>query len=128
MLCVRNEWRQGRTAILTQVLPLDHSRTSFTSWLGLLNQESLRTQSPLSATSSHFGILSPTASNRRGTWLHYCLTPACFCCSSTQVHLLIDSLVKGQYITIIPFLFFKIPHVDIFFTSLSIPLTHTSYK
>ena len=42
----------------------------------------------------------------------------------TQVNLLTDGSVEGQYITIIPFLFFKIPHVDIFFTSLSIPLTH----
>ena len=46
----------------------------------------------------------------------------------TQVYLLIDDSVEGQYITIIPFLFFKIPHVDIFFTSVSIPLTHTFYK
>ena len=39
----------------------------------------------------------------------------------TQVHLLIDGSVEGQYITIIPFLFFKIPHVDIFFMSLFHP-------
>ena len=41
----------------------DHSSTSFSSWLGLLNHGSLRTQSPLSAAGSHFGILSPTDSN-----------------------------------------------------------------
>ena len=34
-----------------------------------------------------------------------------FFCLFTQVHLLIDSSAEGQYVTIILFLFFKIPHV-----------------
>ena len=42
----------------------------------------------------------------------------------TQVHLLIDGSVEGQYITIIPFFFFHIPHVEFFFASLPNPLTH----
>ena len=54
---------------------LDHSSTSFASWLGLLNRESLRAQSPLSGAGSHFGILSLIESNRLGTWLYYCLHP-----------------------------------------------------
>ena len=41
----------------------DHSSTSFSSWLGLLNRGSLRAQSPLSAAGSHFGTLSPTDSD-----------------------------------------------------------------
>ena len=41
----------------------DHSSTSFSSWLRLLNRGSLRAQSPLSAAGVHFGILSPTDSN-----------------------------------------------------------------
>ena len=44
----------------------DHSSTSSSSWLGLPNRGSLRAQSPLSAAGSHFGILSPTDSNRPG--------------------------------------------------------------
>ena len=49
--CVRDEWRQGQTAILTQLLLLTIARcvifkdplsTSSTSWLGLLNRGSLR--------------------------------------------------------------------------------------
>ena len=43
---MRNEWRQGWTAILTQVLPLDHSSTSSSSWLGLFNHGSLRAAKP----------------------------------------------------------------------------------
>ena len=54
---------------------LDHSSTSFASWLGLLNHGLLRAQSPLSAAGSHFGNLSPTDSNRPGTWLYYFLRP-----------------------------------------------------
>ena len=46
----------------------------------------------------------------------------------TQVHLLTDSSVEGQYVTIIPYLFFKIPHVEFYFTPVSIRLTHTFYK
>ena len=52
-------WKRGQTAILTPSSS-DHSSTSFSSCLGLLNHGSLRAQSPLSAASSHFGILSPT--------------------------------------------------------------------
>ena len=64
---------------------LDHSSTSFASWLGLLNRGSLRSQSPISAAGSHFGILSPTDSNRPGTWLYYFLISTCFRCSSVYL-------------------------------------------
>ena len=64
----------------------DHRSTSSSSWLGLLNRGSLRAQSPLSATGSHFGILSPTDSNRLCTWLYYCLTSTCFRSSSACLH------------------------------------------
>ena len=55
-------WRRDR---LLHIDPssFDHSRTSFSSWLGLLNRGSLRAQSPLSVAGSHFGIFSPTDSN-----------------------------------------------------------------
>ena len=76
---------------------LDHSSTSFTSWLGWL-----KAQSPQYAASSHVGILSPTDSNRLGTWLYYFLTCIpLFFRFFTQVHLLSDGSVEGQYITTI---------------------------
>ena len=67
----------------------DHSSTSLSSWLWLLNRGSQRTQSPLSVASSHFGILSPTDSNwpkPSVPWLYYCLTSTCFRCSSAYLH------------------------------------------
>ena len=57
-------WRWGQVAILTPSSSLDHSSISFSSWLGVLNRESLRAQSPQSAAGSQFGILSPTDLNR----------------------------------------------------------------
>ena len=65
---------------------LDHSSTSFASWLWLLIRESLRGQFPLSAAGFHFGILSSTDSNRPGTWLYYFLTSTCFRCSFAYLH------------------------------------------
>ena len=80
----------------------DHSSTSFSSWLGLLNRGSLRTQSPLSAAGSHSGILTPTDSSRLGHLFiilsHIHLLPLFFRII-TQVYLLIDGSVEGQYIT-----------------------------
>ena len=77
-LCVRGELEMGTDCyILTQVL--------------LTNHGSLRAQSPLSATGSHFGILSPTDSNSNWlkpsvSWLYFCLMPTCFRCSSAYLH------------------------------------------
>ena len=81
---------------------LNYSSSSFTSWLGLLNRGSLRAQSPQSA--SWFSLWHPVSN-----WLepprhlvilfsnaHLLLL---FFRLFTQVHLLIDSSVKGQYIT-----------------------------
>ena len=65
---------------------LDHNSTSFASWLGLLNRGPLSTQSPLSGAGSHFGILSPTDSNRPGTWLYYFLISSWFRFTSTYLH------------------------------------------
>ena len=79
-----------------------HSSTSSSSWLELLNLGSRRAQSPPSAAGSHFGILSPTNSNRPGHLIillsHTHLLPLFFRLF-TQVHLLIDGSVEGQYIT-----------------------------
>ena len=99
---MRGEWRQGHTAILPKFF-FDHSSTSFSSWLGLLNRGSLRAQSPLSAAGFHCGVLFPTNSNRPGHLVillsHVHRLPL-FIRLFTQVHLLIDGSVEGQYITI----------------------------
>ena len=77
MFVVCEKWVETRTdCYIDPSSSLDHSSTSFASWLGLLNWGSLRAQSPLSAVGSHFGILSPTDSNHLGTWLYYFLMPA----------------------------------------------------
>ena len=103
MCCVRNEWRQTDCYIDRKFF-FDHSSTSSSSWLGLLNRVSLKAQSLLSAAGSHFGILSPTDSNRPGHLVillsNVHLLPLFFRLF-TQVHLLIDGSVDGQYITLL---------------------------
>ena len=86
MFVVCEKWVETETdCYIDPNSSLDHSSTSSASWLGLLNQGSVRVQSPQSAAGSHFGILSPTDSNRPGTWLYYFLTSTCFRCSSTYL-------------------------------------------
>ena len=63
-LCVRDELETGTDWYILTPSSSDHSSTSSSFWLGLLNRGSLRAQSPLSAAGSHFGILSPTDSSR----------------------------------------------------------------
>ena len=100
LLCER--WVETRTDCYFDPSSSDHNSTSFSSWLGLINRGSLRAQSPLSAAGSHFGILSPTHSNHPGhlvillSDIH--LLPLFFRLF-TQVHLLIEGSVEGQYIT-----------------------------
>ena len=79
---------------------LDHSSTSFASWLGLFIQGSLRAQSPQSTAGSHFVILSPTDSNHLGTWLFYFLTSTCFRCSSAYLHRCICRLTARSRVNI----------------------------
>ena len=101
-LCVRDELGTG-TDYYFDPSSSNHSSTSFSSWLGLLNRGSLKAQSPLSAAGAQFGILSTTNSNHSGHlvillfFVHLLLL---FFRLFTQVHLLIDRSVEGQYITI----------------------------
>ena len=101
-MCVRDELETGTDCYIDPSSSLDHRRTSSSSWLGLLNRRSLKAQSPLSAAGSHFGILSPTYPNRLGHLIILLsdvhLLPLFFLLF-TQVHLLIDGSVEGQYIT-----------------------------
>ena len=100
MFVVWEKWVETRTDC--HIDPSSSStRAALLSHLGF-NQGSLRAQSPLSVAGSHFGILSPTDSNRPGhlvilfSYVH--LLPLFFRLF-TQVHLLIDGSVEGQYIT-----------------------------
>ena len=64
MLVVCERWiGDGDRLLRIDPSSSDHSSTSFSSRLGLLNRGSLRAQSPLSAAGSPLGILSPTDSN-----------------------------------------------------------------
>ena len=79
LLCVRH----GGTAILT-------------FRLGLLNPGPLRAQSPLCTAGSHFGISSPTDSNR----IYHFLTSSCFRCSSAYLHKCISWLTARSRVNI----------------------------
>ena len=99
-LCVKDELETETDCYIDPSSSRDHSCTSSSSWLGLLNHGLLRAQSPLSAAGSHSGILSPTDSNCLGTWLYYCLMPTCFCCSSTYLHQCISWLTAWSRVNI----------------------------
>ncbi len=103
MFFVCERWAETRTGCyFDPSSSRDHSSTSSSSWLGLLNCGSLRAQSPLSAAGSHFGILSPTNSNRPGilvillSHVHLLLL---FFHLFRMGRLLIENSVEGQYIT-----------------------------
>ena len=112
-LCVRGgSWRRGTDCYILTQSSSDHSRTSFSSWLGLLNRGSLGDQSPLSAAGSQFGILSPTDSNSNsnwlnlsGSWLYFCLTSTCFRCSIAYLHRCISWLTAKSRVNMLQLLF-----------------------
>ena len=80
---------------------LAHSNTSFSSWLGLLNHGSLRAQSPLCSWLSlrHFVSNWLEPSGHLVILLSKVHLLPLFFRLFTQVHLLIDGSVEGQYIT-----------------------------
>ena len=94
--CVRNEWRHGRTAILTHVLlsrilawvahpeVTKAPKPSICSWLSLRH--------PVSNCLKPSGHLVILFSNAHTLPLFFHLF--------TQVHLFIDGSVEGQYITL----------------------------
>ena len=99
--------RRGQTAtywpqvLLTIAAPLSHSGWAAQPWV-------IEGPKP-SAAGSQFGILSPTGSNSNWNWLkpsvywlYFCLAPTGFRFFRlfTQVHLLIDGSVEGQYVTL----------------------------
>ena len=125
LLSVRKEWRQGLTAILTPVLPRPYQYFfRILAWVA----ETGATKGPKTSVCSWFSLRHPVSN-----WLepprhlvilfsHFHLL-LLFFCLFTQVHLLIDGSVEGPYITIIPFLFFRI-HWHFLHVSLHPPHTH----
>ena len=105
-LCVRGELETGTDCYILTQSSSDHSSTSFSSWLGLLNRGSLRAQSPLSAAGSHAGILSPTDFNSNWlkssvSWLYFCLSSTCFRCSSAYLHRCISWLTDRSRVNML---------------------------
>ena len=108
----------------------DHSSTSFSSWLGCSTVGHWGPKAlclPLALISASCPQLTQAVCVLVIFLFETHLLPLFFHLF-TLVHLLIDGSVEGQYITIIPLLFFKIPHVEFFFTSVCIPLTYAFYK
>ena len=102
MFCsVRDEWRQGQTAIVTQVLLLTIAALLPHLGLGFLNQGGgAEGRSPQSA-SWFSGIAVSTASMAAGTLPKFFPNVQLlllFFGLFTLVHLLIDGSVEGQYI------------------------------
>ena len=82
--------------------PLDHCSISFSFWLGLLNRGPLRVQSPQSASwFSHWHPVSDwlEPSGHLVILLSKVNLLPLFFHLFTQVHLLIDDSIEGQYIT-----------------------------
>ena len=108
LLCVRDGWRQGQTSILTQVLLL--TIAALLSHLGWGCSTVDHWRPCRLQAGSHFGILVSDWLTAAGTLSIFFLTqvhPVLF--FLTQVHLLDDSSVEGQYITLTqvhPVLFF----------------------
>ena len=94
----RDGWRQGQTAILTQLLLLTIARcvifknplsTYSASWLGLLNRGSLRATALSLQPGPHSGFPISNTSTAAGTCLYSFITSTCFrffFCLFTQVN------------------------------------------
>ena len=100
--CVRDEWRQGQTALLTQLILL--TIAALLPHLGWVCSTGGRwgPQPSVCKLALTLAFLSPSNSTAAGNCLCSFITPTCFRFFFrlfTQVHLLIDGSVKGQYIT-----------------------------
>ena len=86
-LCVRGELETGTNCYILTQNSSDHSSTSFSSWLGLLNRVSQWAIKPSVCELFSCWHFSPTDSNSNwnwltqavcGTWLYKCLTTTRF--------------------------------------------------
>ena len=78
---------------------LGHSNTFSASWLGCSTEGHWEPKALSLQAGSHSGIPVSPALDATGTCLYLFLMPTCFRLF-TQVHLLIDGSVEGQYITL----------------------------
>ena len=103
--CMRDEWRQGQTAILTKVLLLTKAALLPHLGWGCSTGGRWGPHPSVCKLVLTLAFLSPFNSTAVGTCLYSFITPTCFRFFFrlfTLVHLLIDRSVKGQYITITP--------------------------
>ena len=102
-LCVRDELETGTDSYIDPKFFFDHSSTSFSYWLGCSTVGHWGPKALSLQADSHASILSPTDSNRLALVIllfNVHLLPLFFRLF-TQVHLLIDGSVEGQYITLL---------------------------
>ena len=105
-LCVRGELETGTDCYILTQSSSDHSSTSFASWLGCSTVDHWGQQALSLQADSHAGILCPNWLQLQleltqavcDSWLYDCLSSTYFRLF-TQVHLLIDGSVEGQYVT-----------------------------
>ena len=102
--CLRKDWRQGQTAILTKLLLLTiEAPLPYLGW-SCSTGDCWGPQPPVCKRTLIMAFI-PTDSTAAGTCLYSFITPTCFRFFFfffrlfTKVHLLIDGSVKGQYIT-----------------------------
>ena len=98
----------GTDCYIDSTSSFDHSSSSFASWLGLLNRGSLR-DCRLVLTLAFLSQLNSTAAGTLSIFFPYDHLLLLFFGLLTQVCLLIDSSVEGQYITISAFMGSLIP-------------------
>ena len=99
--CVRDERRQWQTSTLTQLLLIIAALLPHLGWVCSIGGR-WGPQSSVCKVAPTLAFLFPTNSTAAGTCLYSFITPTCFRFFFrlfTQVHLLIDGSVKGQYIT-----------------------------
>ena len=112
-LCVRGELETRTDCYILTQSSSDHSSTSSSSWQGLLNRGSLRAASPQSASwFSRWHLVPQLTPTPTGTdpsflwhlviWMSHIHLLPLFLRLFTQVHLLIDGSIEGQYITCVP--------------------------
>ena len=97
-LCVRGELKTGTDCYILTQSSSDHSSFSFASWLGC---STVGHWGPKPSVWSWFSLRWHPISNSLKpsvSWLYFCLPSSCFRLF-TQVHLLIDGSVEGQYVT-----------------------------
>ena len=105
MLVVCERWVGDKDRLLFWPKVLLSTTAALLPHLGLVAQSWVTEGTKTSVAGSQFGILSPTDTNSNSnslkksvSWWYFCLSSTCFRLL-TQVHLLIDGSVEGQYVT-----------------------------